>query len=99
MGKQSIDTGKVTSTAQMLRTVNRNLDGAFSSMQRTAKGIERDWRSRAGTMAQTALYELFRNNSARSAVLQNYINLLEQAVVPGYNNAENVNTRLADQFK
>jgi hypothetical protein len=32
-------------------------------------------------------------------VLQNYINLLEQQVNPGYVSAEAANTKLADKFK
>lgn len=99
MGKQTIDTEKVTSTVQTLQTANRNINNSFSSMQRAASRIEQDWSSQAGSLAHTALYNLFQNSSARSAVLQNYINLLEQAVVPGYTNAEDVNRRLADQFK
>lgn len=99
MGRQSIDTNRVMATAQKLRTVNRNIGDAFSTMQRTAKGVERDWNSRAGALAQTALYSLFQNNASRAAVLQNYINFLEQSVAHGYVNAEDVNKKLADQFR
>ena len=37
--------------------------------------------------------------AARSAVLQNYVRMLEQQVSPGYAETETVNTKLADQFK
>ena len=99
MAKQSIDTDRVASAANRLRSTNTAINNEFRTMQNAAKRLESDWNSRAGSAAHSTLYQLCGNNEVRSAVLENYINMLEQQVNPGYVNAENVNTRLADQFK
>ena len=99
MEKQSINTDRVMSAANKLRTTNTAINNQFRTLQNTAKLLEYDWKSAAGSMAHTTMYQLFGNNQIRSTVIQNYINLLEQQVNPGYINAENTNTKLADKFK
>ena len=99
MAKQLINTDRITSVVTNLRNVNNNINNAFFTLQNNAKQLENNWKSAAGTAAQTTMYQLFKNSEVRSAVIQNYINMLEQQVNPGYNNAETVNTKLADNFK
>lgn len=99
MAKQSINTDRVTSAANKLRATNTTINNEFRSLQNTAKRLEYDWKSAAGSIAHTTMYQLFNNNGVRSTVLQNYINMLEQQVNPGYINAENANIKLADKFK
>ena len=99
MARQSINTDRVSSTANKLRTTNNNINNAFHTLQNTAKRLEYDWKSVAGSTAHTTMYQLFSNNEERSTVIQNYINMLEQQINPGYINAENANAKLADKFK
>ena len=99
MPKQSIDTTRVVSAVNKLRSANATMNSEFRSLQNVAKRLENDWKSAAGSMAHTTMYQLFGNNEIRSNVIQNYINLLEQQVNPGYVSAENANAKLADKFK
>ena len=99
MAKQAINTDSVTSAANRLRAANTTINGEFRTMQNAAKRLESDWKSAAASVAHTTMYQIFGNNEARSTVLQNYINMLEQQINPSYINTENTNTSLADQFK
>lgn len=99
MAKELVNTERIMSSANKLRNVNNNIDSAFSSMKKKAKNIETNWKGSAADMAKTTMYKLFNDSDARSKVLQNYVNLLEQQVNPGYINAENTNVSLADKFK
>ena len=99
MAKQAVNTDRIASAANKLRTVNNAINSEFSNMQKKAQQLDSNWKGAAGETARTTMYQLFKNNEPRSTVLQNYINLLEQQINPGYIDAETVNTTLADQFK
>lgn len=99
MEKQAVDTDRILYTVSRLRAADSNMDNEFRNLQGEAKQLELNWKGAAGTAAQTAIYRLFQNNEARSAVLRNYINMLEQQVSPGYIGAETANKKLADSFK
>lgn len=99
MAKQSINTNKVSSSANKLRTVNNNINNEFKILEKKAKQLDNKWKSAAGDAARTKMYKLFKNNEVRSTVLQNYINMLEQQVNPNYTSTETVNAKLADKFK
>ena len=68
-------------------------------MEKESKRLEADWNSSAGDTARTIMYEIFKNSEVRYSVIQNYVNMLNQQVIPGYESAEEPNTSLADQFK
>lgn len=99
MAKQGIDTQQVISAAASLRNANNNINRSFAILKSIAENIEYDWNGAAGEKARTTMYNLFKGNEARYAVIQNYINLLEQQVDPNYINVEKVNSSLADKFK
>ena len=99
MAKQSINTDRVMSAANKLRATNSIINNEFRTLHNKAKRLEYDWKSPAGSIAHTTMYHLFANNEVRSTVIQNYINMLEQQVNPGYIDTENANTKLADKFK
>ncbi len=99
MAKQVVNTDRIASSVNKLRTVNSNINAEFRTLQNKAKKLDSNWKSAAGETAKSTMYQLFKNNDVRSAVLQNYMNLLEQQVNPGYGNTEDVNTKLADKFK
>jgi len=98
MNRQFINTPGVSETAHRIRTVNSNIDNAFRTLRNRMQQLE-NWRGAAGAVAQTTMHQLFRMGEARSAVLQNYVSMLEKQVNPGYKGAETTNTSLADKFK
>jgi|GEM_PF-1716024 len=99
MTKQVVNTERIALSVNRLRTVNSNIDGEFSILQRKAKQLDTCWNSPAGETARTTMYQLFANSEIRSAVLQNYVNILEKQINPAYIYAETTNTSLADKFK
>lgn len=99
MSEQSINLENVSIAISGLRTANENINNAFRAVETAAKRLDSNWNSRAGSLANTSMYQLLENNTARSTILQNYVNLLEQQVNPGYRSAEETNIKLADQFK
>lgn len=99
MAKQAVDTDRIASSANKLRTANNNINNEFCTLQNAAKQLNNNWKGVAGDVARTTMCQLFKNNEVRSTVLHNYVNLLEQQVNPGYINTENINTKLADKFK
>lgn len=97
--KQTIDTARVLSSASRLQAVNNNINRQFQTFRNSARQINNTWSGRAAERAKTQLQNLINSSSSRSAVLENYISILNQQVGSGYENAETVNTSLADQFK
>jgi hypothetical protein len=98
MPKQVVNTDRIISSVNKLRTVNGNINTAFSTLQIKIKQLN-NWKGAAGTAAQTTAHHISQNNEVRSAVIQNYINMLEQQVNLGYIETETVNKKLADNFK
>lgn len=99
MGRQTIDTNGVRITIEKIRMADENINLAFEKMTTTARNLECVWISEAGTAAQTTMCQIFKGGAERSNVLMNYYNLLNQLVCPGYVDSEEVNRKLADQFK
>jgi len=99
MTKQVVDTDMIALSANKLRAVDVAINREFSNLQSKARSLNDNWKGAAGETAQTTMYQLFTNNVYRSYVIQNYIDLLEGLVNPGYIAAEDVNTKLADKFK
>ena len=99
MGRQTIDTNGVRNTIEKVHMANETINHAFETMTTTARNLERVWISAAGTAAQTTMCQIFKGGADRSNVLDNYCNVLNQLVCPGYVDSEEVNRKLADQFK
>jgi len=99
MAKQEVNSEMISSAATRLRTTNNNINNEFSTLQRKMRSLEANWRGAAGTAAQTTMYQLFNHNESRSKVIQNYVNMLDRQVNPGYSNTESTNKSLADKFK
>ena len=99
MAKQIINTERIAESVNRLQTVNDNIDRAFSDMQRATRYLDSYWKGEAGEKACTTLYQLYQKSETRSAVIQNYVNMLSQQVNPGYFGAESSNKTLADNFK
>lgn len=98
-GLQLVNTDGIEAAAIRLNDLNDQISGDFDAMVKQANRLETDWKSAAGSLACTKMYELFKNSEVRYSVLKNYVNMLNQQVSPGYKSAENANTTLADQFK
>ena len=98
MTEEIVDTERIGSAANGLRTANNNINSAFHTLLSKMRQLE-SWRGAAGTAAQTAMHQIINYNETRSAVVQNYVNILERQVNPSYESVETTNTKLADQFK
>ena len=99
MSKQEVNAERIASATNKLRIANSNINNEFRTLQSRMRQLEANWKGAAGTMAQTTMHQLFNYNDARSTVIQNYLNMLERQVNPGYQEAETTNRSLADKFK
>ena len=98
MTRQEVNSEQISTASNSLRTTIINIDNDFDKLRGRMRQLE-SWRGAAGTAAQTTMHQIFNFNDARSKVLQNYLNMLEQQVNPGYQSAETTNRSLADKFK
>lgn len=97
--EQLINTQEIITAATELRNANDNISSKFRIVTEKADLLKNDWNSSAGDVAFSKMYQLFNYSETRYSVIQNYINVLEQQVNPNYQNAEETNKTLADQFK
>ena len=95
---QSIDTEQVASTITSLQKIQSNINTSFSTMSGTVTRILDEWQGTASDAARSTFQKVCEGNGARSTVLENYINMLQKQVVPGYNGTEGTNLKLADLF-
>ena len=98
MGQLLVNTQGISAASSRIRTSNNNINSAFATLRGQMQQLN-NWRGAAGTVAQTTMHQLFDGNDSRSAVLQNYINILEQQINPGYTSTETTVKSLADKFK
>lgn len=99
MTKQTVNTEGIASAAGKLRGINSNITFVFGTLKTTAKLLDDDWKGSAGESARTFMYEIFKGNEAREAVLQSYADMLEQKINPEYIETETANKSLADKFE
>lgn len=98
MSVQKVDTDAIAGAARSISLADDTINDAFSNLQRLGNSLRCNWRGKAGDAAGSLMNRLFAGNEARSAVLQNYVNLLNQVVVPGHTGAETENSSLSDLF-
>lgn len=98
MALQKVNTEAIASMATDIANANQKMNEAFSRVEIDGKNMDTRWNSKAGTQAATIMYNLFKGNEARSAVLENYVTFLQQFINPSYTAAEEQNTKLSDQF-
>jgi len=98
MESQFVDTHGISIAADRIRIANTNINSRFQTMRSSMARLS-NWIGSAGSVAQSARNQLLEHNTPRSDILQNYVNLLNRQVNPGYVSAENTNTSLADKFK
>ena len=96
---QVVDTVQIEAAARTLKSINDNIDREFGVLQGKAKDLESCWNSAAANEAIEAMYSIFQRNEPRSAIMQNYSNMLMQQVHQGYVETESANQTLADQYK
>ena len=98
MPMQKVNTMQISAIANAISSANSTLDAEFSNVQSAGQNMASNWNSEAGRSAITKMYELFRGNEARSTILENHVNYLQQTVVVNYNSAEQSNNELSDLF-
>ena len=93
-----VNTPGIAGAASNLESTRDDINNAFNTLWNGMQVLS-SWQGSAGEVAQTTMYQFPPNNNARSAVLQSYVDMLQQQVNPNYAYAENVvNTSLADLF-
>lgn len=98
MSRQLVIAEIILSAARSIQRADNTINIELSDLSKVMRHLE-NWIGAAGTAAQTAVYQILNYNEARSTVMQNYINMLEQQVNPGYQEAESTNQSLAEQFR
>lgn len=98
MSIQKVNTEAIAAAASAVNAANARINSEFDRVRSAGTAMDNAWNSRAGNAARDLMYELFKGNESRSAVLQNYANTLHQVVTPGYDSSESENTKLADLF-
>lgn len=98
MSIQKVNTEAIAAAAAAINSANARLNGEFDRVRAAGMSMDNAWNSRAGNAAQNLMYELFKGNDSRSAVLQNYADTLLKVVDPNYTQSESANSKLADLF-
>ena len=96
--RQLINTAVINKGILSIRAANNNINASFTTMRASVNNILNNWQGSSGDQARSVLHGIMQLGEPRSQVLQNYIRMLEQQVTPGYQQAETVNTILADKF-
>ena len=96
MDKQMVNTDGIADTAKKLYSVNENINSKVEILKNTARVLGENWIGKAGTSAQSRIYEVLKQNEKRDRVMQDYIATLAEKVGPDYDVAENHNILVAD---
>lgn len=95
-----VDTQRIAAFAQQIYEINNTIDDDFAVfLKRALAAFEENWRSYAGDKAASLAYELNNLNETRSEVLKGYGDFVLKQVVEAYENVEDVNITIADQFE
>ena len=95
-----INTEGVLGVANNLQAINTQLHKDFIPIQTAMKKLDTSWDGPASVDAMQKYGEInkaFEGDGYK--ILQDYVNCLTQHVVLGYENTEETNTSLADNFK
>ena len=100
MGSVKINTDAVIATAEEVKQLNAEMRDGFTEVQQAITRLNNSWDGSASEAAISKFNEMKEKFcDARYNVLDNYANFLLNQVGEGYNQTENVNISLADQFK
>ena len=95
---QKVNTESISAMANAISSTNTTLNSEFYNVQTAGNTMGANWNSDAGSLAISKMYQLFRGNEERSAVMENHANFLRNLVVTNYNASETENTKLSDLF-
>lgn len=97
---EKINTGVVDTAAGVIENCNNNMNDAVESLQNNINQFGWGWIGPASENAKNAFNELKNSmNTGRSNAMAGYSTILRQAISPGYNETEQTNTTLADNYK
>ena len=100
MADLKINTALVQSTAQSMQRKNDFMRIRFSDVELAVNRLGNSWDGAASEKAISKMQQLKKQfNGARYDVLDNFVQFMLQQVNLGYENTEQVNVSLADQFK
>ena len=91
-----INTEEVLAKAGELSTINQNMVNEFVT---NMANLDNSWTASAAGNAMSSFETIKEHLSARNTQMNNYIELIKQVIVSGYEETETSNTTLADAFK
>lgn len=92
-----VNTPGIAGASSQLKGIQSAIDSDFNILWGKMQSLN-NWRGMAGEAALTTMHQFPPNNDARTAVLQNYVDMLEKQINPCHDHAETVNQNLADRF-
>jgi len=98
MDRQVVDVNGINAAAQSIRSTENRIDMRFRELQSSIATLN-NWVGSAGDTARRERDRVMAHNKPRSKVLMSYDMILSRLVNPGYVQAENTNTSLADKFR
>lgn len=100
MADIKIITDLIISTAEEIAVINKSIKEDFEDVKRAMGKLDSSWDGKAATEAMQCFNSINAQfGETRYNIMDNYVNFLRQYVAPSYENAENVNVKLAEAFK
>ena len=99
MAIHKVDTEAIAATAAAIVTTNDNINTALNDLRSAGADLQLYWAGKARNTAVDLFIKILECNEARSVELQNFANVLQMVVNPGFVQSEQVNTSLADMFE
>lgn len=97
--REKVNSERIVSAANRIRSTNRTLNNEFSSVKRAGVSMSRNWNSPAQRYAESKLRSIASINEARSSVFSDYANVLSNVVAVNHDSSERENKKLASMFR
>ena len=95
-----ISTERVVDVAEKIKSFNKEMNDEFQDLDKAFSRLDNAWNSATGTMVLNKFYSIKdAYQEARFGVMDNFSRFLLEQVAAGYEEAENINSKLADAFK
>lgn len=99
MADLKVNTDAVVSAAGKIRSCNNTMRNSFSNVENTITKLDSSWDGSVAVMAINKFNQIRVDFcDSRYKVMDNYVNFLLQQVGQGYEQTQNANKSLADQF-
>lgn len=100
MSNLKINTDIAVITATNIKTINGQIRDDFSNVQNAINQLDNSWEGSVASKTISKFNEIkYKFADARYNVVDNYVSFLLRQVSEGYEQTEEVNKSLADEFK